>query len=251
MMAAAPLYVVGLGPGDPALITPLAIAALKASAVIAGYSLYIELVPEELKAGKKIIATGMRQETERCSQAIAEACAGNATSLVCSGDPGIYAMASLVIELLATSENSIPLEIIPGVPAFCAAAAKLGAPLGHDFACISLSDLLTPLEVIEKRLEAALSADFVCVLYNPASRGRPDYLARALAIAAKYRSQDCPVGLVRNAGRKDEKVVRSDIAHFDCAEADMLCLVIIGNNETRMAGRWLLTPRGYHRKKDV
>lgn len=249
-MNSAPLFVIGLGPGNPGLITGKALAALSAAGCIAGYDLYLKLLPEEYKAGKRIIASGMTREKERCAAAIKSAESGVATALVCSGDPGIYAMASLCLELMEARGliDRLAFEIIPGVPAFCAAAALLGAPIGHDFACVSLSDLLTPWSVIEKRLECAFAADFVVVLYNPRSNRRPDYLAQAIAIAKKYRPDTCPVGLARNAARAGERIILSDLAGFDPRHADMLSLVIIGNCETRVAGSYMLTPRGYAKK---
>lgn len=241
------LYVIGLGPGSPGLITPEAEQALINSECIVGYSLYLDLIPNRLKIGKQLISSAMRQETERCRAAIACACSGRPSAIVCSGDPGIYAMASLVIELLEKDNllKSLELEIVAGVPAFCAGAALLGAPVAHDFACISLSDLLTPLEIIWQRLEAALQADFVCVIYNPRSRGRKNLLANALKIAAKYRKPDCPVGLVRNVGRSGEFVLVSTLSAFDCECVDMLSLIILGNSQTRATGAYMLTPRGY------
>lgn len=247
MNKSAHLYVVGIGPGDAMLLTPEAAKALDLSHCIAGYSLYLDLLPTQAKTGKSIISTGMRHERERCQKAILAACEGKTTALVCSGDPGIYAMASLVLEIMEKDDllGQIPLTIVPGVPALCAAAARLGAPLAHDFACISLSDLLTPWEVIEKRLRCALMGDFVCVLYNPRSHGRPHYLERALELARMEWGNTCPVGLAKNISRKDETVIVSTLGEFDCEQADMLSLVIMGNSQTRIAGGYMLTPRGY------
>ena len=248
---AAPLTVVGIGPGDAALLTPQARAALETAACVAGYGLYLDLVPPELLAGKRRISSGMRQERARCGAAIDAALAGESTALVSSGDAGIYAMAGLALELLEERGllATVPFSVVPGVPALCAAAALLGAPLTHDFACISLSDLLTPLERIRRRLEAALAADFVCVLYNPRSHGRPDYLAMALELARAHRGPGCPVGMVRKAYRPGQEVILTTLADADPARADMLTLVIIGNSESRAAGSWMLTPRGYGRER--
>lgn len=245
--APATLFIVGLGPGCAQMLTPQAAAVLAKSSYIVGYTLYLELTPTELKTGKKLIATGMRQERQRCEAAIDCALAGETTAIVCSGDPGIYAMASLTLELLEGRKllNILPLAIIPGVPALCAAAACLGAPIGHDFACISLSDLLTPWQIIEKRLIAALAADFVCVIYNPRSHGRPDHLGAAINIARQYRDLTCPVGLVRNAGREGQKTTLTTLQEFDPCLVDMLSLIVIGNCETRLVGSYMLTPRGY------
>ena len=243
----APLTVVGIGPGDAGLLTPQARAALEASACVAGYGLYLDLVPPELLAGKRRISSGMRQERERCAAAVDAALSGEPTALVSSGDAGIYAMAGLALEILEARGliGTVPFSVVPGVPALCAAASLLGAPLTHDFACISLSDLLTPLERIRDRLAAALTADFVCVIYNPRSHGRPDYLGMAFDMARLHREPSCPVGMVRKAYRPGQEVILTTLAEADPALADMLTLVIIGNSESRLAGPYMLTPRGY------
>lgn len=247
---AAPLRAVGIGPGPESAMTPQAASVISASACLAGYDLYLDLLPPRLKEGRRIIASGMRQEAERCGKAIDAALSGLSTALISSGDSGVYGMASLALELLERRGllGDLPFEVIPGLPALCAAAALLGAPLGHDFACVSLSDLLTPWPLIEARLEAALAADFVCVLYNPRSRGRPHYLKAALDIAARHREAACPVGMARNVGRKGESTRLAPLRDFDPEWADMLSLVIIGSRESRMAGKYMLTPRGYAQK---
>lgn len=246
----APLRVIGLGPGNMDLLTPLALKALENSGCIAGYGPYLDLLPDWLKEGRKLVESGMGREKERCEKAIEEAAGGVPTALVCSGDPGIYALACLVIELLEKRGllDSLPFEIIPGVPALAAAAARLGAPLSHDFACISLSDLLTPWRLIEKRLNCAFEGDFVCVLYNPRSKGRPQYLGRAVELAKKWRDPGCPVAAARNAYREGEKAAVFRLQDFDPEWADMRSLIIIGNSESRTAGRFMLTPRGYFGK---
>lgn len=247
-MTIAPLRVIGLGPGDVALLTPQARAAIAASHCIVGYTLYVELVPQELRHGREELATGMMAEMERCNAAIDAALAGRATCVVCSGDPGVYAMAGLVFELLdqrGLAHLAHAVEVVPGVPALCGAAALLGAPLMHDFASVSLSDLLTPWPVIERRLEAALGADFVVVIYNPRSRRRADHLEKALAIAARHRGPDTPIGLVRQAYRPDQQVSVTPLSAFDPATVDMLSIVIIGNGATSMVGGRMVTPRGY------
>ncbi|MBD5417460.1 MAG: precorrin-3B C(17)-methyltransferase [Desulfovibrio sp.] len=246
----APLTAVGIGPGDTGLLTPEARAALAAASCVAGYGLYLDLLPPELLAGKRLLSSGMRQERERCAAAVDAAVAGAPTALVSSGDAGIYAMAGLALEILEERGllAAVPFCVVPGVPALCAAAALLGAPLTHDFACISLSDLLTPLERIRARLEAALAADFVCVIYNPRSHGRPDYLGMAFDMARALREPACPVGMVRKAYRPGQEVRLTTLAEADPTWADMLTLVIIGNSESRLAGPYMLTPRGYGRK---
>ena len=245
------LRVVGLGPGDAFLLTSQARAALEQADVIAGYSMYMEMVPAELKEGKKCLSTGMMGEVERCRQAIDAALEGKRTALVCSGDPGVYALAGLVLELLEGQglAERLSVEIIPGIPALCAAAALLGAPLTHDFACVSLSDLLTPWELIHKRLAAALGADFVLGIYNPRSRRRTTQLEEALHLALSLRGPETPVGLVRQAFRPEQRVRVMRLAELDPAEVDMLSLLIIGNSSTRIMedgqGLRMLTPRGY------
>ncbi len=245
------LKVVGLGPGDAALQTPQATEALRQADVIVGYTLYVALVPEELKAGKTIVSTGMMGEMARCEAALDHALQGRNTAVVCSGDPGIYAMAGLIFELVAEqggNATELDLEIIAGIPALSAAAALLGAPLMHDFACISLSDLLTPWEVIERRLEAAGSADFVIVLYNPKSKKRDWQLPRALEIVASHRDKATPVGIVQQANREAQAVITTTIGAFNPDDVDMLSIVIIGNASTRMIGSRMVTPRGYMAK---
>lgn len=241
------LSVVGLGPGDNALLTPQAAQTLDKAQVIVGYPLYVELVPPCLLEGKRVLTTGMRHETARCTAAIESALSGADTAVVCSGDSGIYGMSGLLLEILEQRglSDSVPLDVVPGIPALCAAAALLGAPLMHDFACVSLSDLLTPWELIIKRLDAALSADFVLALYNPRSRGRDWQLAHALDIARRHRAASTPVGLVRKAYRPDQSVEVCSLADFDPAKVDMLSLVIVGNSATRAVGQRMLTPRGY------
>ena len=250
-MTPASLHVVGLGPGDATCLTPQARAVLERAACVAGYGLYMDMVPPELLAGKQRISTGMRHEEERCAAAVDAALAGHPTALVCSGDPGIYALAGLALEVLEARGllDSVPFGVVPGVPAVCAAAALLGAPLMHDFACISLSDLLTPWETIVRRLNAALEADFVCAIYNPRSKGRPHHLEEALEIARKFREPHCPVGLVRKAFRPGGQARVFRLDQFDAEQVDMLSILIIGNAESRALGDYMLTPRGYARKK--
>lgn len=246
-MIPAPLYVVGLGPGDTALLTPQASTLLEAARTIVGYHLYVKLVPAELLHDKNVITTGMRREQDRCNAAIDAAAAGSPTAVVCSGDAGIYGMSGLLFELLETRglAQAISVTVAPGVPAVCAAAALLGAPLMHDFACVSLSDLLTPWERIEQRLDAALRADFVLALYNPRSKGRDWQLNRALELARRHRNPETPVGLVRNAYRSNQQMALCCLRDFPGEDADMLSLVIIGNSATRIIAGRMVTPRGY------
>ncbi|WP_051822493.1 precorrin-3B C(17)-methyltransferase [Desulfonatronum thiodismutans] len=241
------LAVVGLGPGSPELLTPQARNILERSRAILGYGVYIDLIPRELLAGKQVLASGMRREMERCNQAVDLALAGVDTALVSSGDAGIYGMAGPCLEILEQRGvlDQVDFEVVPGIPALAAAAALLGAPLMHDFAVISLSDLLTPWERILRRIDHAGRADFVLVLYNPRSRGRDWQLAKALEVAAEHLPPETPVGLVRNAFRSGQEVSMWTLATVPVDRVDMLSILFIGNSQTRALGTRLLTPRGY------
>lgn len=237
------LLVVGIGPGGEQHLTPAARAALEAAETVVGYSTYLQLV-EPFLAGKQVIDSGMRQEVDRCRKAIDLANSGQTVALVSGGDAGVYGMAGLVLELVGPDGPDV--EIVPAVSAVQAAAAALGAPLMHDFAVISLSDLLTPWPLIRRRLDAAGTADFVVALYNPRSKGRPDHLDAARRILLRHRSPDTPVGIVRNITRAGETVIVDTLAGFDSVDVDMFSLIIIGNSQTVVdaAGR-MITPRGY------
>jgi len=240
------LYVVGIGPGGAEHITPAALRAIEASQVVVGYKTYLDFIPQCL-SGKEVVSSGMRQEVERCRQALELAAAGRTVALVSSGDAGVYGMAGLVLELLGGRE--VDIEVVPGVSAVQAAAARLGAPLMHDFAVISLSDLLTPWARIRQRLEAAATADFVVALYNPKSRGRTGQIAEAREILLRHRDAQTPVGIVRNACRAGEEVTVTTLGACLDHPIDMLSLVIVGNSATAVdaAGR-MVTPRGYQEK---
>lgn len=239
------LYVVGIGPGDLAHMTPAARTAIETAHVVAGYKTYLELVPE-LLGGKKILSTGMRKEMERCRAALQEAAEGKRVALISSGDAGIYGMAGLVMELAEEQGLDIDIETIPGVSAVQAAAARLGAPLMHDFAVISLSDLLTSWQSIRTRMEAAAATDFVIALYNPRSKGRTRQICEARDIFLRNRPAETPVGIVRNASRGDETVTISDLGNFTAEQIDMSSLILIGNAGTRIdANGRMVTPRGY------
>lgn len=246
----APLFIVGIGPGAVNGVTIQARQAIAAASTLAGYNLYLDLLPAEWKAGKKLVSSGMRHELERVEEAIGEAKSGICTALICSGDAGIYALASLTLEMLERAGllETLPWSVIPGVPALCAGAAILGAPISHDFACISLSDLLTPWSVIENRIRHALEGDFVCIFYNPRSRGRAHYLDQALLMARQHRPPNCPIGIVRNASRPEQTSMVTTLANFNTQSVDMLSIVFLGNRETRLADKWMLTPRGYAQK---
>ena len=239
------IYAVGLGPGAENEITGRALEALQESDVIVGYSVYINLLGP-LAEGKKILTTPMKQEVERCRMAVGEALNGKTVAMVCSGDAGIYGMAGLLHEV-AAEYPQVEIKVIPGITAACSAAAVLGAPLSHDFAVISLSDLLTPWETIEKRLHCAADADFIICLYNPSSKKRADYLARACAIVSQFRSGDTPCGYVRNIGRDGQEHCVLTLSELAVTQTDMFTTVIIGNSSTKFIGDKLVTPRGYRR----
>jgi precorrin-3B C17-methyltransferase len=241
------ITVIGLGPGDASLLAPMARQALVRAQAIVGYKGYLELVEPELLAGRQVLSTGMTGEVERCNAAIDLALRGVETVVVSSGDAGVYAMAGLVLELLEARGllDALELEVVPGIPALCAAAALLGAPLMHDFAVISLSDLLTPWALIEKRLTAAAAADFVVVLYNPRSGRRKDQLPKALAALRAHKPGATPVGLVKRAYRPGQEVIVTTLEGLDPGAVDMQSIVLVGNSATRLAGGRLLTPRGY------
>ncbi len=249
------LDVVGIGPGDAGSRTADAVTALTAATRMVGYGLYLDLVADLIGATPRV-ATALGQETERVDAALALAAAGERVALVCSGDPGVYALATLVMERLAGTADPawrrVAVGIVPGISAMQAAAARLGAPLGHDFAAISLSDLLTPWPAIERRLAAAADGDFVVALYNPRSERRGWQLGRALTILGARRPADTPVALGRNLGRADETVEIATLASLDPTQVDMLTLVLIGSSTTRAfahGGRTrLYTPRGYAAK---
>jgi len=246
------LRVVGIGPGGTEHITQAAREAIEGAELIVGYTKYIDLI-RGLINGKEVFETGMTQEIQRCSKAIEEALKGRDVCIVCSGDPGIYAMAGLVFDLLKNQngEARIDVEIIPGIPALSACAAVLGAPLMHDFASISLSDRLTPWEQIETRLELAAKADFVIILYNPRSKGRKDHLKHAIEIIMKYRSPETPVGIVKAATRENESHLISNLSSVPFDVVDMNTTLIIGNSNTYVWHERMITPRGYASKYDL
>lgn len=237
----------GIGPGSFEDMTPRARRAIEAAQVVAGYKTYISLI-EPLLAGKEVIGTGMTQEVDRCQAAVEAAAAGRDTVVVSSGDAGVYGMAGLVLELLLQLPEEQRPEwggVVAGVSAVNAAASVLGAPLMHDFAVISLSDWMTPWELIQKRAALAGEGDFVIALYNPKSRHRPDYIFTIQEILLRYRSPATPVGIVTSASREKERVVLSDLGHFTEEAIGMFSIVIIGNSSTYVRDGYMITPRGY------
>jgi len=212
--------------------------------VIIGYKTYLELIPEFLE-GKEVISSEMMKEVDRCRNALETAAKGQQVALVSGGDPGIYAMAGLVFELAREVDYACTIEIIPGLAAINSCAARLGAPLMHDFAAISLSDLLTPWEVIEKRLNAAAEADFVTAIYNPRSKRRTEQIVRAREIFLLHRDSGTPVGIVTAATRENEKIVITTLEDMLSQEIGMQSTVIIGNSQTFTWQDVMITPRGY------
>ncbi|MBU7007053.1 precorrin-3B C17-methyltransferase [Peptococcaceae bacterium DYL19] len=240
------LAVVGIGPGDREQMSLRAYNVIKQAEVIIGYKTYIDLIGD-LTEGKEVISSGMTREVERCQLAIEMAAAGRYVVMISSGDPGIYGMAGITLELVEKQEmaDRFDVEIVPGITSANAAAASLGAALMHDFTVISLSDLLTPWELIEKRLEAAAAGDFVTILYNPMSKKRTEQIKQAREIFLKFRSPATPVGIVRNAKRSGEDVTRTDLEHFLENPIDMFTVVLIGNSQTYHTDNFMITPRGY------
>ncbi len=269
------LYIVGIGPGSIEHLSKRAADVLQSVDTVAGYTMYIDLI-RPLIADKNIISTGMMKEVDRVEAALDIALSGKSCAIVSSGDAGIYAMAGLVFEICKTknipitsdaslctsqlsaesalsakSAVSLCIEVIPGIPALCAGASLLGAPLTHDFAVISLSDLLTPWEKIEQRIEAAAQADFVIVIYNPKSKKRDWQLKKAQEIVMKYRKPTTPVGIVGSAMREAQSVEIVSLEQLDNAQVDMQTVVFIGNSTSFQYGSFMVTPRGYSEKYSI
>lgn len=237
------LNVVGIGPGAWNKMTIEAAEALQCSDTIIGYTVYIDLVKEHLP-GKEFLSTPMKKEVERCVMAFEKAEKGKTVSMVCSGDAGVYGMSGLMYEV-GERYPDVKLRIIPGVTAALGGGAVLGAPLIHDFCLISLSDLLTPMEKIEKRLQAAAEADFCIVLYNPSSHKRKDYLQKACDILLKYRKPDNVCGIVENIGREGETARVMTLGELRDTDVNMFTTVFIGNSQTKNLDGKMVTPRGY------
>ena len=238
------VYVVGLGPGDVFYLTQEAQSALEHADAICGYKLYIDLIEPEFPC-EEYYATGMTQEIDRCRWALEKARTGKRVALVCSGDAGVYGMASPLLEL-AEDYPDVAVEVVPGLTAALSGGAVLGAPLAHDFCVISLSDRLTPWEVIEKRLACAAQGDFCVALYNPSSKGRPDYLQKAVRILrANGKGPETVCGLVRSIGREGQSARVLTLAELEDTSADMFTTVFIGNRSTRVLVGRMVTPRGY------
>lgn len=237
------IYVVGIGPGKESAMTAEARQAMDSSDVIIGYSKYVELV-KPYYSEKEFLDTGMRKETDRCRMAFEQADAGKTVALVCSGDAGIYGMAGLIYEL-SPSWPDTEIVVVPGITAAISGGACLGAPIGHDFAVISLSDLLTPWDLIEKRLKYAAMGDFNIALYNPSSHKRHDYLQKACDILLTVHSGDLICGYVQNIGREGERAVVLTLSELRDTQVDMFTTVFIGSTRTRVINGKMVTPRGY------
>ncbi|MFW6022828.1 MAG: precorrin-3B C(17)-methyltransferase [Halanaerobiaceae bacterium] len=239
------LFIVGIGPGNPLQMSRLAYHVIGQVDVIVGYKTYIYLIKEIISKKQEVYLSGMRQERERAAKAINYVSQGKNAAIISSGDPGVYGMAGLVLELIDQQDDKIEVEVIAGITAANAAAAILGAPLMHDYTVISLSDLLTPWPLIEKRLEKSAEGDFITVLYNPSSTRRKEQIKIAWKILMEYRLVDTPVGIVRQAGREGQEKTLTTLAEMLEEEIDMLTTVVIGNSQTYISKNKMITPRGY------
>ncbi len=240
------IIIVGIGPGSKEDITPAAFQAVKTADIVVGYKFYFQFVEDYIRKDAQCIDTGMKQERQRARQAFEYALKGNTVCVISSGDAGIYGMAPLLFEMQKEFEQEIEIEVVPGISAFQKAAALLGAPIGHDFCIVSMSDLLTPWEKIERRIFAAAQGDFVTAIFNPKSKGRYWQLHRLKEIFQQECDEDRVVGIVRQAGREDEKITLTTLKDFDPDVADMFTMIIIGNSQTQILKNRMLTPRGYY-----
>ncbi|KHE93406.1 MAG: precorrin-3B C(17)-methyltransferase [Candidatus Scalindua rubra] len=236
---------VGIGPGNMENMSIRAVEVIKNSDCVIGYKTYINLI-KELVEGKEVITSGMRSEIERASLAIEKAEAGKVVSVISSGDPGVFGMAGLVLEVANNCKLKIPVEVVPGIPSENAAAALLGAPLMHDHVTISLSDLLTPWDVIEKRVGLAAEGDFVVVLYNPKSSERKWQIEKTIEILLSRKSSDTPVGIVKSAMRKKQNVIITNLGDVLEHPIDMTTILIVGNSTTFVFDNYMVTKRGYN-----
>jgi len=242
------IIVAGIGPGSAGDITPAVIEAVKMADVVVGYKYYFQFVQPYLREGCPCIDSGMKRERERAAEAFALAEEGKTVVVISSGDAGVYGMAPLIFEMRRDRGSDVEVEVLPGISAFQKAASLLGAPIGHDLCVISLSDLMTPWERIERRIRAAAAGDFVTAIYNPKSHGRYWQLYRLVEVfLAEGRSPDTPVGYVRQAGRPDQRVTLTTLGKLDPEEVDMLTVVIIGNSQSYEWEGHFITPRGYYR----
>lgn len=245
------ITIAGIGPGSPEDITPAVVEAIREADVVVGYKYYFQFIEPYLKGDCPCIDTGMRRERDRARQAFELAMQGKHVVVISSGDAGIYGMAPLVYEMAKERECEVEIVTLPGISAFQKAASLLGAPMGHDFCVISLSDLMTPWAVIERRIVAAAEADFVTAVYNPKSQGRYWQLHRLKELFLKSRSEMTPVGYVRQAGREDQEIHVTTLKDFDPEQVDMFTVVIIGNSQSYVWNQKFITPRGYYREVET
>lgn len=244
------IYVAGIGPGSPEDITPAVMKAVADSNVVVGYKYYFQFVEKFIAKNAVCVDTGMKKERERAELAFSYAENGNTVCVISSGDAGIYGMAPLIFEMKRERKSDVEIVAIPGISAFQKAASLLGAPMGHDFCVISMSDLMTPWQIIEKRIKAAAEADFITAVYNPKSNGRYWQLYRLKEIFMKYRSEDNVVGFVRQAGREKQSVKITTLKDFNPEDVDMFTVVIIGNSQSFNSNGSFITPRGYYRNTE-
>lgn len=243
------IIVAGIGPGSREDITPAVVQAVGEADVVVGYKYYFQFVEAYLKPGCECVDTGMKKERERAEQAFLLAEQGKTVVVISSGDAGIYGMAPLIYDMKRERQSDVEVAVLPGISAFQKAASLLGAPIGHDLCIISLSDLMTPWDVIERRIEAAATADFVTAVYNPKSHGRYWQLYRLQEVFLSHRSAETPLGYVRQAGRNEETVVVTTLGAFDPEDVDMFTVILIGNSQTYLADGKMVTPRGYYRSE--
>ena len=240
------IIVAGIGPGSEYDITPEVLSAIRQSDVIVGYKYYFQFVESAIRPDAICIDSGMKREKVRAEEAYNYATEGHVVTVISSGDSGIYGMAPLIYEMKREKGSDISIEVLPGISAFQKAASLLGAPVGHDFCVLSLSDLMTPWEMIEKRIKAAASADFITAIYNPKSEGRYWQLYRLIELFLQERDPQTPVGFVRQAGREEQTVTITTLAEFDPEQVDMFTVIIIGNSQTYQFDNHMITPRGYY-----
>ena len=245
-MSTGKIIVAGIGPGSESDITPAVLSAIRQSDVIVGYKYYFRFIEKIIRPGAICIDSGMKREKARAEEAYNYATEGKVVTVISSGDAGIYGMAPLIYEMKREKGSDISIEALPGISAFQKAASLLGAPVGHDFCVISLSDLMTPWELIEKRIKAAASADFITAIYNPKSEGRSWQLYRLIEIFLQERDPQTPVGFVRQAGREEQEVTITTLADFDPEQVDMFTVILIGNSQTYQFENKMITPRGYY-----
>lgn len=243
------IYVAGIGPGSPSDITPAVLEAVRESDVIVGYKYYFQFIESYLNPHTECVDTGMKKERERAEQAFSIAEEGKTVCVISSGDAGIYGMAPLMFEMKKERNSDVEIIPLPGISAFQKAASLLGAPMGHDFCVISMSDLMTPWALIEKRIKAAAQGDFITAVYNPKSHGRYWQLHRLKEIFLQERSEDNVVGFVRQAGRPEQEVTLTTLEYFNPDDVDMFTIVIIGNSQSYIFDGKFVTPRGYYREQ--